>query len=104
MKIGRKRLTHRLNELINHEAVCRTAPAAPSLLTIQIYFKPVQNKCDTTPLLPPLPPQREGSPLLSQFSPLREDLSQFASYLGDQAERLGDKAQKVATKAEPLLR
>ena len=51
-----------------------------------------------------LPPQREGSPLLSKFSPLREDLSQFASFLGDQAERLGDKAQKVASKAEPLLR
>ena len=35
MKIWRKRLTYWLNELINYEAVYRTAPATPGLLNIQ---------------------------------------------------------------------
>ena len=32
VNIWRKRLTYRINELINDEAVCRTAPATPGLL------------------------------------------------------------------------
>ena len=34
MKIWRKRLTHSLTELINEEAVYRTAPATPGLIII----------------------------------------------------------------------
>ena len=32
LKIGRKRRTESLNELINDKGVCRTAPATPGLL------------------------------------------------------------------------
>ena len=38
MKIWRKRLTYLINELINDEAVCRTAPATPGLLIIVVLF------------------------------------------------------------------
>ena len=38
MKIWRKRIGHLMNEWINNEAVCRTAPATPGLLLIYMYF------------------------------------------------------------------
>ena len=34
MTIRRKRISHSINESINYEAVCRTAPASPGLLKI----------------------------------------------------------------------
>ena len=37
MKIGRKRIGDSLTELMNYEAVCRTAPATPGLLIILAY-------------------------------------------------------------------
>ena len=38
MKIWRKRLTYLLTELINDEAVYRTAPATPGLLNIEMLI------------------------------------------------------------------
>ena len=38
LKIGRKRLTDLMNELINDEGVCRTAPAKPGLLIITVPY------------------------------------------------------------------
>ena len=32
MKIGRKRVTYSLNESVNYDGACRTAPATPGLL------------------------------------------------------------------------
>ena len=32
----RKRMTHSVNQLMNHEAVCRTAPATPGLSIIEV--------------------------------------------------------------------
>ena len=38
MKIWRKRLTYLLTELINDEAVCRTAPATPVILDDEALY------------------------------------------------------------------
>ena len=37
MKIGRKRLTDRINQSINNKAVCRTAPATRGLLNTNLF-------------------------------------------------------------------
>ena len=37
MKIWRKRVTESVSQLMNHEAVYRTAPATPGLLNVQMY-------------------------------------------------------------------
>ena len=48
MKIWRKRIAESLNQLINHEAVYRTAPATPGLLKTHNF--PVKlNNCKETP-------------------------------------------------------
>ena len=37
MKIGRKRIAHSINQLMNDEGVCRTAPATPGLLITRVW-------------------------------------------------------------------
>ena len=39
LKIGRKRMTDRINEFMSNKGDCRTAPATPGLFII--YFVPV---------------------------------------------------------------
>ena len=42
VKIRRKRITESISELINHDGVCRTAPATPGLLkrfTVSVSHK-----------------------------------------------------------------
>ena len=52
LKIWRKRLTYSLTELMNDEAVYRTAPATPGLLITEILSD--RGDCRTAPATPGL--------------------------------------------------